>query len=199
MLQVPWDSPLVQHLPTSSTCLWGIGGTRNRELSCRSSQCEIRQTLIEFNKRQYRGDHDPYPTRPYNVQVGYEENGYRRVLQISNLWSPCLSSEFMNPPLTILLVDFEYTIQIVVLTSAGPHGTFYHRRTFRLFVLRFLKAGRDCNSKLKTIWYLFMNHSQILSESKPHSATKLINMHAIHKATATIWPPSGNLPSRHLP
>ena len=29
----------------SSTYLWGIGGTRNWELSCCRSQCEIRQTL----------------------------------------------------------------------------------------------------------------------------------------------------------
>ena len=81
------------------------------------------------------------PTRPYSVQVGYEENDYRRVLQISNLWFPCLSSEFMNPPLTILLMDFEYTVQTVVLTSVDPHGPSYHRRTFRLSVLRFLTAG----------------------------------------------------------
>ena len=45
VLQVPWNSPLVWHLPTSwqPAYLQGIGGTRNRELSCRCSQCQIRQ------------------------------------------------------------------------------------------------------------------------------------------------------------
>ena len=32
----------------SSTYLWGIGGTQNWELSCRRSQCEIRQTLYRL-------------------------------------------------------------------------------------------------------------------------------------------------------
>ena len=33
----------------SSTYLWGIGGTRNQELSCHRSQCEIRQTLYRLS------------------------------------------------------------------------------------------------------------------------------------------------------
>ena len=32
-----------------STYLWGIGGTRNWELSCHRSQCEIRQTLYRLS------------------------------------------------------------------------------------------------------------------------------------------------------
>ena len=34
----------------SSTYLQGIGGSRNWELSCRHSQCEIRQTLYRLRK-----------------------------------------------------------------------------------------------------------------------------------------------------
>ena len=30
----------------SSTYMWGIGGTQNQELSCRHSQCEIRQARL---------------------------------------------------------------------------------------------------------------------------------------------------------
>ena len=38
-----------------------------------------------------------------------------------------------------------------------------------------------------------------LSESELHSTTKLNNMHAAHKTIAARWPPSGSLPSGHLP
>ena len=41
---------------TVSTYLRGIGGTRNQELSCRRSQCEIRQTLYRLS----------YPGSAYN-------------------------------------------------------------------------------------------------------------------------------------
>ena len=49
-----WDTCLPlggQHgsRTVSSTYLQGIGGTRNRELSCRHSQCEIRQTLYRLS------------------------------------------------------------------------------------------------------------------------------------------------------
>ena len=53
VLHVPWDSPLVWHLPPlggphgswaiSSTYLQGIGGTWNWERSCHCSQYQIRQ------------------------------------------------------------------------------------------------------------------------------------------------------------
>ena len=58
-LHVPWDSPLVWHLLTSWQPAWqpshlfqamrGIGGTRNQELSCCRSQCEIRQTFYRLS------------------------------------------------------------------------------------------------------------------------------------------------------
>ena len=38
-----------------------------------------------------------------------------------------------------------------------------------------------------------------MSESKAHSATKLINMHEAHKAFVARWPPSRHLLSKHLP
>ena len=58
-LHIPWDSSLVWHLLTSWQPAWqpsrlfqamrGIGGTRNQELSCCCSQCEIRQTFYRLS------------------------------------------------------------------------------------------------------------------------------------------------------
>ena len=64
----------------SCTYLRGIGGTRNRELSCRRSQCEIRPHLL------------PNPSAPQFLQLDLQLRSHIAKFSPSPIFSPSLFS-----------------------------------------------------------------------------------------------------------
>ena len=120
----------------SSTYLRGIGGTQNRELSCRRSQCEIRQTL-------YRG----------NDSTGYLKLLHRRcllkcsVFQITQLPGLCYTSVFLafiRFPLTLPLILFTViTATMFIFNDLLMNGMYLD--TFQEWIQRFSVGwgGRD--------------------------------------------------------
>ena len=124
----------------SSTYLWGIGGTRNRELACCRSQCEIRQTLYRLSY--------PSSTTTYSVRSGRHSTDWAIPAQ---------------PPLTAIPVRLSHQTFAFVFAFA------WCERTLRLLSVSFARnlGGREielfiCKFNLKQkLFDTCKNYSQL--------------------------------------
>ena len=144
----------------SSTYLRGIGGTRNQELSCRCSQCEIRQTLYRLSY--------PGSARMHNIlsldtwlwchccKELPELSSCSSGIFINRLWSWLYWNHFMRVPLPISIRMTAHTCPFVILLFAYEitYWTYQMSNVTCHLALHFLQNVIRMQTLLLNKWWL---------------------------------------------